>query len=104
MDLLVPEANVTLGQVMNGELLFHLTEETRAEALYVGVRAYQDVRRPTLEHDPHLRHPNDRGERRYEDERLISFLDPARWRAVRMEGLRGQGCGPSCSCRPSRVE
>jgi hypothetical protein len=51
MDLLIPDTNIMFGQVMHGELVFQLTEETRADALYVGVRAEQEIRRPTIKHD-----------------------------------------------------
>lgn len=51
MDILIPDTNIMFGQVMNGELLFRLTEETRADALYVGLRAWREVRRPVVETD-----------------------------------------------------
>lgn len=48
MQLLLPHTNVALGQVLRGELMFHLTEEVRADAVYVGVQAEQQLSKPTL--------------------------------------------------------
>lgn len=48
MELMLPQKSVAMGQVLRGEMMFHLTEEVLANAVHVGLWAYQRVDRPTL--------------------------------------------------------
>ena len=73
IELVIPSASVMFGQVLDGELMFNLTEETQGRALFVSVKAFRETQTPNHQYDPYRE-----GSQRYNRDTEVLFHSQAR--------------------------